>query len=79
MPEYKQADQLVPGDVYVRHRRSSDKTYRVIATRPGGASTVVEVTVEPVARPHASRETFVFYRGNRVEMQPNDVTADAGG
>lgn len=70
MADYKQAGELVPGDVYIeRHRGGKrEQTYRVIATRPGNASTVIEVVVQSVARSHAPRETFVFYRGNRVEM-----------
>lgn len=67
MAEYKQADQLIPGDIYISRvqRRAREQTYRVVAVRPGVASTVIDVTVVTAGR---RPRTFVFYRGNRVEM-----------
>lgn len=70
MVEYKQADQLAPGDIYVRRRlhkgTARDLTYRVVAVRPGFAATMVDVTVVTAGR---APRTFGFYRGNRVEMK----------
>ena len=49
MPQYKQAGELVPGDVYISrgsHQRRRDQTYRVTGIRPGHASTIINVSVE---------------------------------
>ena len=70
MADYKQAGDLVPGDVYVsrHHLKAREQTYRVVAVRPGAASTVVDVTVKSIGAENQRRRTFGFYRGNRVEM-----------
>ena len=49
MTDYKQAGDLVPDDLYIRRRRldyrgTRDQIYRVIKTRPGNATTIVEST-----------------------------------
>jgi hypothetical protein len=69
MADYKQAGDLVPGDVYVEHnhRRRRPQTYRVIATNPNRVSTIIEVTVESILRP-GHLHTTNFFRINRVEM-----------
>jgi hypothetical protein len=72
MAEYKQAGDLVPGDVYImriNYKRPRDQTYRVTGISPGPASTIINVWVESVDgdRPKV-RRTISFFKVNRVEM-----------
>lgn len=72
MADYKQAGDLVPGDVYISRGtrpRRRDQTYRVIGIRPGPTSTVINVSVESMDgdRPKC-RRTISFFKANRVEM-----------
>jgi hypothetical protein len=72
MVEYKEAGQLVPGDVYImriNYQRRRDQTYRVTGIRPGPASTIINVSVESMDgdRPKC-RRTISFFTVNRVEM-----------
>jgi hypothetical protein len=70
MANYKQAGDLVPGDVYVarnRYRGRRDQTYRVIGIRPGHASTIINVAVESTDG-NKFRRTISFFKVNRVEM-----------
>jgi hypothetical protein len=71
MTDYKQAGDLLPGDLYIRrYGRTRDQIYRVITTRPGNAATVVEVIVESTKT--GRRSASNFFRSNRVEMVPRD-------
>jgi hypothetical protein len=69
MTDYKQAGDLVPGDIFIKRRRYRgvvrEQTYRVVAVLPGAASTVIDVIA---VVPGRQRRMFGFYRGNRVEM-----------
>jgi hypothetical protein len=70
MTDYKQADDLVPDDLFIRRRRDRprDQIFRVITTRPGNAATIAEVVVESTKT--GRRSTSNFFRSNRVEIVP---------
>ena len=70
MTDYKQAGDLVPDDVYIRRRGTRAQIFRVITTRPGSASTVVEVIVESTKT--GRRSASNFFRSNRVEIVPRE-------
>jgi hypothetical protein len=71
MTDYKQAGDLVPGDLYIKRGRGMrDQIYRVITTRPGNADTVVEVIVESTKT--GRRSASNFFRSNRVEIVPRE-------
>jgi hypothetical protein len=74
MKDYKQAGDLVPDDVYILRRpyrdTTQDRIYRVITTRPGNATTVVEIIVESTKT--GKRSASNFFRSNRVEIVPRE-------
>jgi hypothetical protein len=75
MTDYKQAGDLVPGDLYIKRGRGMrDQIYRVITTRPGNADTVVEVIVEVIVESTKTgrRSASNFFRSNRVEIVPRE-------
>jgi hypothetical protein len=76
MTDYKDAGQLVPGDIFVvrrqRGRELVSMVYRVTGTAPGLTSTVIEVSVARLDRPWKCAP-LRFFRSNRVELaaRPN--------
>ena len=70
MTDYKQAGDLVSGDVFIRRRLycggTRDQIFRVITTLPGNAATVVEIIVESAKT--GRRSASNFFRSNRVEI-----------
>jgi hypothetical protein len=65
---YKNAGDLVPGDVYTeRPYQGVARSYRVIAIRSGFAHTVVEVTGESITT--GKRNVRNLFRDNRVEIR----------
>ena len=77
MGYYKQAGELVPGDIFIERRYGGTQTYWVVTTRPGFAATIIEVHVDRLGSAHRRRKVICFFRGNRVEMTgADDVAAD---
>jgi hypothetical protein len=65
---WKYAGELRVGDVWTeRPQQRAARTYRVIATTPGLASTTVRVTAACVTTGH--RRTMDFFLVNRVEVR----------
>ena len=68
MTTYKNAGDLVPGDVYTeRPYQGLARSCRVIAIRSGFAPTVVEVTSESITT--GKRNVRNLFRHNRVEIR----------